>query len=657
MSTSRTTVAGPGGRPASNRDRRVSLYVLPSANSACSSRSFARFAGCSAAARPVPRGTGPAGARSRGSPLRRGAGETGRRGSAPRSVAVRRGIVCAPFSARAGRLTERLRAAGARGNAPVGILLERSPEFVTAMLAVLNTGGCYVPLDPEYPTARLHTMLATADVRMVVSSTSFAGRLPDSVDAIDAGHAGDETHPAAESAPPSPVHPDNLAYIMFTSGSTGTPKAVAVPHSGITRLVDKPNYVHLDADEVLAHLSSPSFDASTFEIWGALANGARLVIGPPGPTSAQQVADLLRTGGVTGAWLTAGLFNLMVDEYLDGLSDLRQLLTGGDAMSPTQAGKFLTAVPACLLINAYGPTEVTTFTTCHTVTPADTLRGRVPIGRPVTGTWVEVLDEEHRPVPAGRPGLLHAGGLGVARGYVGNPARTAERFVPDPSAAGRRRYATGDLAAYREDGTIDFLGRADRQLKKRGFRVEPAEIEETLRRDPLVKDVTVALRGSQADQAFLVAYVVVEPQAQATVDQVEKRSREQLPDHLVPDRFLTVDALPLTSNGKVDHNALAALPQQPEPGAGNDAPLTGTETTLAEIWCEILHLPSVGRHDDFFAHGGQSLQAGRVEARIRSRFGVTVSLRSIFDHPTIAELAHRIDRSRDHQQGDGHSPT
>jgi amino acid adenylation domain-containing protein len=544
------------------------------------------------------------------------------------------------LNADAGRLARRLREAGVRGNAPVGVLLERSAEFVVAILAVLKAGGCYVPLDPEYPTARLDTMLATAGVRLLISRQSTVDRLPGrdlTVVCVD------EPGADAGAASAVPVHPDDLAYIMFTSGSTGTPKGVAVRHSGIVRLVHKGNFVRLGPNEVLANLSSPSFDASTFEIWGALANGARLVVGPPGAVSAQQVGELLHAEGVTCAWLTAGLFNVMVDECLDGLSGLSQLLTGGDVMSPSQARRFLEAVPDCRLINGYGPTEVTTFTTCYTVTPADTTSPRIPIGRPINGTRVEILDEDLRPVPAGTPGLLYAGGLGVARGYAGDAALTADRFVPDPRARGERLYATGDLAVLREDGVIDFLGRADQQVKKRGYRVEPAEVEEALRRDPLVKDAAVVLQGSRADEAVLVAYLVTGPATDA-MPQIETRLRELLPDYLVPDRFVSVEALPLNHNGKVDRRALAALSERPD--AVDGQPLTGTESALATIWCEILHLPKVGREDDFFALGGQSLQASRMAARIRSRLGVAIPLRTIFDHPTISELAIELDTPR-----------
>lgn len=581
-------------------------------------------------------------------------------------------LTYAELDARAERLAGRLHRAGVAANAPVGVLLDRSVEFVVAVLAILKAGGCYVPLDPAYPAARLTAMLELAGARVVVSRGSTPGWLAElseraeratpaggAMTVLDVDEA--EHEPGSVRAPAAPPRPDDVAYIMFTSGSTGTPKAVAVRHAGIVRLVDEPNYARLDADQVIAQLSSVSFDAATFEIWGALANGARLVVAPPGPLSPQELGTLLREERVTCAWLTAGLFNIMVDECPDDLSTLHQLLTGGDVMSPDHAGRFLRAAPHCTLINGYGPTEVTTFTACHTVSLDDTKAPRIPIGRPVDGTWTEILDDDLRPVSPGVPGHLYAGGLGVARGYVGDPALTAERFVPDPWALGERLYATGDLATYGPDGTIDFLGRADQQLKKRGYRVEPAEIESALRQDPNVADAAVILHGERADDATLVACLVLQagtdPQA-GRLDAIRERLTDRLPHYLLPDRLMGLDSLPLTPNGKVDRRALAAAvttvpavtesttpsdATAPNSPTEADAPRSDTEQALAAIWTEILGLPQVTRDDDFFALGGQSLQASRMASRIRTRLGTSVPLDVIFDHPTIAELAELLD--------------
>ncbi|MBP0456874.1 non-ribosomal peptide synthetase [Streptomyces montanisoli] len=555
------------------------------------------------------------------------------------------------LNAGADRLAARLRTAGVHRGSPVGVFLERSADFVTALIAVLKAGGCYVPLDPEYPPARLHTMVETAGIHTLVTRTALTGRLPDDgTTRIRIDEPPDPEHGTAPPAADAATHPDDLAYIMFTSGSTGTPKGVAVRHCGIVRLVDNPGYVNLDSTQVLSHLSSPSFDAATFEIWGALANGARLVIGPPGPLSVGDTAALLRREEVTVSWLTAGLFNVMVDEHLDDLTGIRQLLSGGDTMSPTQARRFLEAAPGSRLVNGYGPTEATTFTACHTVTLEDTRHTRIPVGRPVPGTWVEILDDDLRPVPHDTPGHLYAGGLGLARGYLGDSALTAERFVPDPWARGGRLYATGDLALRRPDGTIDFLGRADGQLKKRGYRIDPAEIEETLRRDPHVRDAAVTLDGKRSDTAQLVAHIVPEtataPGAATGyagfLAALRARTREQLPAHLVPDRFAALDALPLTANGKLDRAALTATDGRP--GQNTQAAVfeDGTEAALAEIWREVLDRDDLTRAADFFDLGGQSLQAARIATRIRDHLGIEVPLATIFDHPTIAELAQAI---------------
>ncbi|GIF39314.1 non-ribosomal peptide synthetase [Actinoplanes xinjiangensis] len=541
------------------------------------------------------------------------------------------------LDARAGRLAGRLHATGVRRDEAVGVLLERSVDFVVAVLGILKAGGCYVPLDPGYPAARLTAMIEVAGARTLLAHGPLDGYDGTVLDVED------RPGPAA---PAAHVHPDDVAYLMFTSGSTGVPKGVAVRHAGIVRLVDDPDYVHLGPDEVIAQLSTVSFDASTFEMWGALANGGRLVIAPPGALSPAELAGLLHRERVTTAWLTAGLFNVMVDECLNGLLGLRQLLTGGDVMSPQRARRFLQQAPDCRLINGYGPTEVTTFTTCHTVTLADTTRPRIPIGRPISGTRVEILDDRYRPVPVGVPGFLYAGGPGVSRGYLGDPALTAERFIPDPWAYGQRLYATGDLATYRPDGAIEFLGRADHQFKKRGFRVEPAEIEDVLRRDPLVKDAAVTLAGSGTDDATLIACVVPAGTDADLVTGLRLRLREHLPEHLMPDRFVTVGALPLTPNGKVDRTALTALATGTTTPSGTPTgPHTGTEAALAEIWSELLTQAGVTRDDDFFDLGGQSLQAARMVSRIRTRFGVALTVRTVFDNPTVAELAHRIDHA------------
>ncbi len=552
---------------------------------------------------------------------------------------------------RAERLADRLAGLGVGPDVPVGVFLERSTEFVATILAILKAGGNYVPLDPNYPRARLELMIERTAPLVIVTTAALAPRLPVSATGVLALEELTGEPDAADRRRRPRVHPDNLAYTMFTSGSTGVPKGVCVRHSGVVRLVRDPDYVRLDERESVLHLSSTSFDAATFEIWGALANGARLVIGPPGNASVLEIAALLREQRVTTAFFTTGLFHLLVDECLEDLSGLRQIVAGGDVMSPSRARRLMRVLPGCRLVNAYGPTEVTTFTTCHVVDAEHDDGYAVPIGRPIDDTWVRVLDENLEPVAAGVPGYLYAGGGGVARGYLGDPALTAERFVPDPWSTGQRLYFTGDLARSLPDGSIEFLGRGDQQVKKRGFRVEPAEIEEALRLDPLLRDAAVVAEGDSAEDRMLVAYVVA---ASAGIDAgqllaaVRTHLRDRLPDYLIPDRWAVVDGLELDANGKVDRRALAAAATAREPLDADSAAgeLRGAaEIELAAIWRELFKLPAVGRHDDFFELGGHSLLASRMVSRMRSTMGIEVPLTVIFDYPTVAQVAELIERA------------
>jgi amino acid adenylation domain-containing protein len=568
----------------------------------------------------------------------------------PGRVAVvdgNRTLTYGELDARANRLARHLIHLGVGRGDSVGVFLSRSLEFVVTALAIVKAGGNYVPLDPEYPEARLASMIESTGVTVVVT-VGGGGRFP----AFEAtwlclDEMGRRLSTGPSDDPDVRVHPDELVYTMFTSGSTGEPKGVTVTHRGVTRLVQNPDYVDLDHTQVVLHVSSVAFDAATFDIWGALTNGARLVIASP-RTSVVELGRLLRRHNVTTVLFPTGLFHVVVGECLGDLAGVRQILVGGDVLSPALANRLLRAFPDCRLINGYGPTEVTTFTTCHQVSAGHGTASPIPIGRPIGNTWVRILDADLEPVPVGGTGQLFAGGDGLARGYLNDPVRTAERFVPDPWAQGQRLYATGDLARYTADGLIEFLGRVDRQIKRRGFRVEPGEIEENLREDPALRDAIVVPDGNSAEERRLIAYLLPElaasglraTEAPDPVPAVRARLRERLPDYLIPDMWVVLDALPLTSNGKLDRHALpapaadAVLPRaEPEP-----APADSLEATITDIWCEVLELDGVRRHDDFFELGGHSLLANRMVSRLRTALGVEVPLVTIFDHPTIAEL-------------------
>ncbi|HZF13303.1 MAG TPA: amino acid adenylation domain-containing protein, partial [Thermoanaerobaculia bacterium] len=558
---------------------------------------------------------------------------------------------------RAGRLARRLRALGVGPEVPVGLWLERSLEMVVAVLGVIQAGGAYVPLDPSFPRQRLELILDETRAPVLLADRHR-------LDALPAGLADkgikvlclDSAFDRDDEDAPSPAAgtaPDNLAYVMYTSGSTGVPKGVAIGHRGIVRLVRAAGFADLGPDQVFLHLAPLAFDASTPEIWSPLLNGGRLVVFPPGVPDPAVLDATLARHGVTTLWLTAGLFHQMVESYPAGLGGLGQLLAGGDVLSPPHVRRTLVEMTSGIggtLLNCYGPTENTTFTCCHRMaTKAGSSAlgetASVPIGRPIGNTSVHLLDRDGQPVPVGVPGELVTGGDGLARGYLGRPDLTAERFVP--AAAGGRLYKTGDLVRYRPDGTLEFLGRIDQQVKIRGFRIELGEIEASLSRQPEIAESAVVVREVTPGDRRLVAYVVARPGASPTASGLRAEIERTLPAYMVPAAFVFLPALPLTENGKVDRRAL------PEPGlptaAAGEAPsrpLDPREELLAALWGELLGVDpaggQIGPHDDFFALGGHSLLATRLVSRIRETFRVDLPLGSLFEAPTLAEMAGRI---------------
>ncbi|MES1245583.1 MAG: amino acid adenylation domain-containing protein, partial [Acidobacteriota bacterium] len=543
---------------------------------------------------------------------------------------------------RANRLAHRLLRLGVRTDLPVGVCVERSFELIVALLGILKAGGAYVPLDPSYPKERLLLMLEDARLSVLVGTADQVAGLPtDGIETIllDEDLAGESAANPADIA-----LPDSLAYILFTSGSTGRPKGVAVPHRGVVRLVRETDFAELSADDVFFQYAPMPFDLSTLEIWGPLLNGARLVLPPAGQLSLEELGSELRRHGVTFLWLTAGLFHLMVDEQLDSLRGVRQLLAGGDVLSVPHVERALSALADGAVINGYGPTENTTFTTCHAMSGSAELVSSVPIGRPIPGTRVVVVDAGLNPVPQGVPGELLTGGHGLARGYFGRPDLTAERFVPDPfSDGGERLYRTGDLARWLADGTLEFLGRIDQQVKIRGFRIEPGEIETALATHPRVRECVVVPRGAGASKQ-LAAYAVSTDRELLEPTELRAFLRERLPEHMVPSAFVTLPALPLSPNGKVDRRALPA-PEARHQEAGSEpfaAPRTPLEAVLADLWAEVLGIDAAGIQDDFFALGGSSLQATQLVSRVRQVLRAEVPLRILLRQPTVAGLAEAL---------------
>ncbi len=565
-------------------------------------------------------------------------------GLKPAAIAVSQGtrrLTYGELDERANRLAHALRRRGVGVESRVGICMERSVDMIVGLVGILKAGAAYVPLDPAYPVERRRYMASDARVTAIVSSGTLERALAverePSVIRLDLDWEREVAwHPGT--APPRRAGPDNLAYIIYTSGSTGQPKGVAVPHRGVVRLVRDTDYARFRPDEVFLQLAPLCFDASTFEIWGALLNGARLALYPPSAITPDQIAHVVCAEGVTTAWLTAGLFHEVVELRLDGLRPLRQLLAGGDVLSIKHVERALRELPECALINGYGPTESTTFACCHRIRSVDPLTSSVPIGRPIANTQAYVLDEEMNALGVGAAGELYLGGDGLARGYWQQPGTTAERFVPNPFAkSGSRLYRTGDRCQWRADGTLEFLGRMDNQVKIRGYRIELGEVEEVLRRQEGVTDAAVVVRGESAEEKQLVAYVTPAAAAADGSRPLRASLQRDVPDYMVPSIFVGLDSLPLTANGKVDRKALPS-PANEVPAEG-DGPQGPVEEALARIWCDVLRLPHVGRHDNFLDLGGHSLLLLQIPGRIESALGCTVAMIDLCEHQSISSLA------------------
>ncbi|WP_408890509.1 non-ribosomal peptide synthase/polyketide synthase [Myxococcus faecalis] len=542
---------------------------------------------------------------------------------------------------RANQLAHHLRSVGVGPEVRVGLSVERSLEWVVAVLGVVKAGGAYVPLEGSNPAERMRWMKREAGVAVVVGREELVEEVAESADVVvslDADAALIGRQP--KSNPPLRGDGSNLAYVMYTSGSTGTPKGVGVPQKAVARLVKGATYASFSAEEVWLQLAPVGFDASTLEVWGALLNGAKLVVYPAKELALEEVAATLKAHEVTSLWLTAALFEQMQAYQPEALAGVKQVLAGGDVLPVQRVKERLRA--GGTLINGYGPTENTTFTTTWRMQKESDVGERgAPIGRPVEGTEVYVLDEGLRPVAVGVPGELYAGGEGLARGYVGKPELTAERFVPSPFGEGERLYRTGDVVRWKDDGALEFLGRRDGQVKVRGYRIELGEVEEGLKQQAGVKEAVAVVREERGDKR-LVGYVVGEVEGAA----VKEGMRRRLPEYLVPTVVVVLEALPLTANGKVDRRALPEPEAVTSPEDVYEAPREGLEAKLAEVFSEVLGAKRVGRKDDFFELGGHSLLATQVVARVRALTGIDLPLRALFEAPSVEQLASWLEVSR-----------
>ena len=662
------------------------------------------------------------------------------------------------LNAKANQLAHYLRTLGVKPEVMVGICVERSLEMVVGILGILKAGGAYVPLEPNYPQERLSFMLEDARVSVLLTQSRLIELLPQHLARVLCLDTDWET--IAQQSGENPVNKgaaDDLAYVMYTSGTTGKPKGVSVLHRGVVRLVKATNYVNLSAEDIFLQLAPIAFDASTFEIWGCLLNGARLVVMPPCSPSLQDLGQAIEHYQVTILWLTAGLFHLMVDEQLQSLKPVRQLLAGGDVLSVPHIKKVLQELKGCRVINGYGPTENTTFTCCYSITDPSQLGNSVFIGRAIANTQVYLLDAQLQPVPIGIPGELYIGGDGLARGYLNRPELNAERFIRNPfnNTGSDRLYKTGDLARYLPDGNIEFLGRIDNQVKIRGFRIELGEIEAVLGQHPDVREVAVVVREDVPSNKQIVAYFVSnfipervpyqteclahfkgykslnlttedlaaggvgligvpatlppgtqvrlcfslpgESQEQwlegsiawnqgqragiklaltstqqalmrqsveyilekqgflkvlqrTAIGNLQRFLKQKLPSYMMPDRFVVMNSLPLTLNGKVDRRMLPK-PERDRPELEETfvTPRTPIEQQMVNLWVKVLGVEKLGIQDNFFELGGNSLLAAKLIAYVRESFQLELPIRCIFEKPTVEGLVQAVQTVK--QQG------
>ncbi|HEY9604550.1 MAG TPA: amino acid adenylation domain-containing protein, partial [Allocoleopsis sp.] len=626
------------------------------------------------------------------------------------------------------QLARYLQRLGISSEMPVGICLERGVEAIAAMLAVLKAGGVYVPLDPSYPPERLHFMLEDAGITVVLTQENWADLLQtDGTTIICLEQEWGEIAQESDENLSIPCTAEQLAYIIYTSGSTGMPKGVMVPHRAVNRLVCETNYIQIEAGDRIAQVANLAFDAATFEVWGALLNGAELIgIEREITLSPADFVTELQQQQISILFLTTALFNQTVSQIPAGFRSLNYLLFGGEMVNIDRVRTVLQQGKPQHLIHVYGPTENTTFSTYYEVQDIPDNATTIPIGQAISNTQVYLLDANLNPVPAGVSGEIYLGGDGLARGYLNRPELTAEKFIdfeicpptppiprgnlmPPPTLGGIRiqslpspstleeiriqsppelgdlggnagvklttpqlsnakqpnpkskiqnlksirLYKTGDRALYRpvreasrRDGNLEFLGRTDYQIKIRGFRVELGEIETAIAQHPTVQTAVAIVREVESNRQ-LIAYVVPKASAIPTEQDLRSFLKTQLPAYMLPAAFVVLDTLPLTANGKVDQKALPSpnltIVTETTPTV---SPTTSIEAALVELWTQLLGRKQVGIHDNFFELGGHSLLATQLVSRIRDRFQVELPLRSVFETPTIAELAQKIEALR-----------
>lgn len=565
----------------------------------------------------------------------------------PENVAVTHGdrsLTYRELDARAGLLAGRLRSLGVGPDVVVALYMNRSQAMIVAALAVLNAGGAYLPIDPGYPKERLAFLLHDAGIRVLLTGSCMVEQIPlepQHIIALDP--SGGFSAPGEFERVVADVNPSDLAYVIYTSGSTGQPKGVEVTHGGLRNLISwHVREFGITPHDRASHVAAVSFDAAVWEVWPYLCAGASVHI-PEGVAvnDPEAVRDWLISQGITIGFFATPLAERMITLEWPAKTAMRLMLTGADTLHhyPPRRLRFQ-------LVNNYGPTECTVVASSGTVSPDEHPDQLPTIGRPIDGAQIYILDEQMRQVPPGNPGEIYIGGAGLARGYRNRPDLTTERFVRNlfSSEPGARLYKTGDLARYLPDGQIAFLGRVDDQIKVRGFRVEPAEIVKVLDEHPAVQASVVVARDGAAGEKKLIGYVVTAPSARPTYSELRNFIAARLPEYMVPAMFVTLEDLPLSPSGKVDRGRL------PEPGTENIlrdhafvAPRTPVEARVASTLASLLGLPQVSVEDNFFLLGGHSLLGTQLIARIRDEFRIELTLRSLFEAPTVEKLAARVE--------------
>jgi amino acid adenylation domain-containing protein len=553
------------------------------------------------------------------------------------------------LNVRANRIAHRLIEWGVGPDAPVGLCLPRSIDMVVSLLAILKAGGAYLPLDPEHPAQRLAYVAETAEARVILTDTAhadaFAAR---GVRVLCLGAPDTANLEVARCPATDPVvstSAEHLAYIIYTSGSTGVPKGVAVTHRALSRLVKGANYARLGPGEVHLQLSPLSFDASLLELWGPLLNGGTLVLPPSGLPFLDELKAALQRHRITTLALVSPQLHVAAEQFPEKLGRVRQLLVGGDVLSPASVARLLPYLGNSRFVHLYGPTECTLFATWKPVEAVDTSRATIPIGGPIANTQAYVLDDDLSPLPIGIPGDLWLGGDGLARGYLGRPDLTAERFLADPfGPPGGRIYRTGDLARWLPDGDLEFLGRSDDQVKIRGYRIELGELDAALAAHPNIRAVSTVVRNDAPGGQFLAAYLVGDTRLSGA--ELREYMGSRVPSHMIPAAFVWVDEIPLTANGKVDRNALPA----PTFGAGRQqhaSPRTPLEGRVLGVIAETLGLDAVGPDEDFFELGGNSLLMVELFTRLEKLLpGRGLSLVDLLENRTGARITALVESPR-----------